>query len=88
MWSLRYSDAALKQLRKIDPAQRNIVLSWMSKHVDCCEDPRTNGKSLVGDLSEKWRYRIGNYRVLCEINDETLTVLAIKVGHRKEIYRR
>ena len=87
-WELRYAEGALKQLDKMDPHQRALILSWMAKHVDGCEDPRSFGKGLRGDLSGRWRYRIGDYRVLCDIHDDALIVLAISVGHRSRVYRR
>lgn len=88
MWRLEFSKRADRQLSKMDPGVRRVVLSWLLKNVDGCEDPRAHGKGLVGDRSGEWRYRIGDYRVLCEIRDEELVVLAIEVGHRREIYRR
>lgn len=86
-WELEYSETALRQLRKMDANQRMLVLSWMDKNIDGCSDPRVQGKPLVGQLSGAWRYRIGNYRVLCDLQDDRAVVIAIKVGHRREVYR-
>lgn len=88
MWSLAFSKKAEKQLSKMDAGVRRVIITWLLKNVDGCEDPRVHGKGLVGDRSGEWRYRIGNYRVLCEIRDDDLVVLAIEIGHRREIYRR
>ena len=87
-WQLRYSAKAQKQLRKFDAAQRAIILLWMEKNVDGCEDPRALGKGLTGDRSGEWRYRIGKYRVLCEIQDDRLVVLAFTVESRSKVYRK
>lgn len=87
-WNLNYSDKARKQLRKLGETQRAIVLSWMDKNIDGCEDPRVHGKGLIGDHSGEWRYRIGDYRVLCDIQDDKLVVLAFSLGHRNKIYKR
>lgn len=87
MWRLRYSRRADKQLGKLDPGVRRIIIAWLAKHVDGCEDPRAMGRGLTAGMSGKWRYRIGDYRVLCEIQDEELVVLAIEIGHRRDIYR-
>ena len=87
-WRLEFSKRADKQLSKMDPGIRRIIVSWLLKHVDGCEDPRAHGKGLTANLSGKWRYRIGDYRVLCEIRDNDLVVLAIEVGHRREVYER
>lgn len=85
-WRLEYSEAARKQLRKMDAAQRGLLLTWLDKHIDGCDDPRAQGKALVGQLAGAWRYRVGNYRVLCELYDDRAVVLAIKVGHRRDVY--
>ncbi len=87
MWRLLYSRRADKQLGKLDPGVRRVIIAWLNKNIDGCEDPRAFGKGLTAGLSGKWRYRIGDYRVLCEIRDAELVVLAIEVGHRRDIYR-
>ena len=66
---------------------RRVIVSWLFKNVDGCEDPRAFGKGLVANHSGEWRYRVGDYRVLCEIRDEELVVLAIEIGHRQEVYK-
>ena len=87
-WCLEFSKRADKQLSKMDPGVRRVIVAWLLKHVDGCEDPRAHGKGLTANLSGKWRYRIGDYRVLCEIRDNDLVVLAIEVGRRREAYER
>ena len=87
MWKLYYSKRAQKQLRKLDPGVARILVQWLNRNVDGATDPRAKGRSLTGDLSEKWRYRVGDYRVLCEIRDEELIVLAVEIGHRRHVYR-
>lgn len=86
-WELRYSERARKQLSKLDPRTRAILLSWMDKNVNGCDDPRAHGKPLTGNLAGSWRYRVGDYRVLCELRDGELVVLALEVAHRREVYR-
>ena len=86
MWRLLFSKKADKQLSKLDPGVRRVLVSWLLKHLDGCEDPRA-GKGLVGDKSGIWRYRVGDYRILCDIKDDELVVLALEVGHRREVYR-
>ncbi len=88
MWRLVFSKKADKQLAKMDPGVRRIVVAWLLKNVDGCDDPRQHGKGLTGNLSGVWRYRIGDFRILCEIRDEELVVLALEVGHRREVYKR
>lgn len=88
MWELRFSKRADKQLSKMDPGVRRVVLAWLLKNVDGCANPRVHGKSLTAGESGKWRYRVGDYRILCEIHDDELVVLALEVGHRRDIYKR
>lgn len=86
MWRLEFSKRADKQLSKMDPGVRRMIVAWLLKNIDGCSDPRAHGKGLTANRSGKWRYRVGDYRVLCEIRDEELAVLAIEVGHRRDIY--
>lgn len=77
-----YTQEAEKQLAKLDkPIQKRI-----KKYLAEIENPRSRGKSLIGNLSGIWRYRIGDYRILCKIKDEELIILVLEVGHRKNIY--
>lgn len=85
-WQLTYSDRAFKQLRKLDRHTAQIIVAWLDKNINGCKDPRAHGKGLVSNRSGQWRYRIGDYRVLCEIHDNDLVVLALEVGHRRNIY--
>lgn len=87
-WKLQYADKAVKQLRKMDLGQRAIILSWMDRHIDRCENPRAHGKGLTANRSGQWRYRIGDYRVLCDIRDNELIVLALEVAHRNKAYEK
>ncbi|WP_293694403.1 type II toxin-antitoxin system RelE/ParE family toxin [uncultured Agrococcus sp.] len=87
MWRLLYSLRADKQLSKLDPGVGRVIVAWLNKNIDGCDNPRSQGKSLAAGLSGKWRYRVGDYRVLCEIRDTELVVLAIEVGHRRDIYK-
>lgn len=88
MWRLEFSKRADRQLSKMDPGIRRVVVAWLLKNVDGCPDPRAHGKGLTANRAGKWRYRVGDYRILCEIRDEELVVLAIEIGHRSKIYQR
>lgn len=87
MWRLEFSKKVDKQLSKMDAGVRRVIVSWLLKNIDGCEDPRVHGKGLTANRSGAWRYRVGDYRVLCEIQEDRLVVLAIEVGHRREIYK-
>lgn len=86
-WSLEYSSKAEKDLDGLDPYQARLILTWMHRHVSGTDDPRIHGKALSGDRGAQWAYRIGVYRVLVDIQDSKLIVLALRVGHRRHIYR-
>jgi len=76
----------LKELKKLGhQAQRDIV-AYLDEWVAGDADPRRFGKGLKADLAGLWRYRVGNYRILCQIKDQKLLVLVVAVGHRKDVY--
>ena len=81
-WHIEFSKKALKQLKKIDKQTACIITGWLRKNVEGCENPRLHGKSLTGNMSGKWRYRVGDWRILCRIEDERLIVVALEVKHR------
>lgn len=68
---------------EMDPGVRCILITWILKNIDGCDNPRVQGKGLTAGLIGKWRYRVGDYRILCDIRDEFLIVLAIEIGHRR-----
>lgn len=80
-----FQEKARKQLLNLDKAVRRRIVDYMTE-VSALADPRTRGKSLIGNLVGFWRYRVGDYRVLCRIKDEQLEVLVVAIGHRKDIY--
>ena len=86
-WTIRFSDEALKTLKKLDRYTVVLIDSWIAKHLENCEDPRAFGKPLVANRKGEWRYRIGDYRMLCEIKDNVLLILVIKIGHRSNVYK-
>ena len=74
-----------KQFRKLDRSVQTIIVKWIRKHLENCEDPRSFGKALSANLKGYWRYRIGDYRVICLIEDDRLVVICIAVAHRREV---
>lgn len=85
-WSVEYSKQALKQLRKLDAFNRTLILKWIDANLEGCGNPRVHGKALTGTLSGLWRYRVGSYRILCQLEDQVLIIHAMEVGHRQEVY--
>lgn len=87
MYRLELSKRAQKQIKKLDKQIQRLIIAWIDKNLVGTNNPRQHGKGLAGDRSNEWRYRIGDYRLICDIRDKELTILALEVGHRKEIYR-
>ena len=75
-----------KEFKKLDKYTQQIIKSWIGKNLQNCENPRAHGKGLTANKSGQWRYRIGDYRLLCLIQDQELIILALTVGHRRDIY--
>ncbi len=87
-WNVEISDVAERQLRKLDWPIQERILDWLDERIEGCKNPRHFGELLKGDRAGFWRYRIGNYRLLCDIQDEKVMVLVLNIGHRQEIYKR
>ncbi len=85
-WIVEFDDAALKELRKLDRQAQQEILRYLRERIAVDEDPRRFGKALSRELAGLWRYRIQNYRIICNIEDQKLTVLVVRVGHRKDVY--
>lgn len=75
-----------KQFRKLDRSIQTIIVKWIRKHLENCEDPSASGKALSANLKGYWRYRIGDYRLLVEIKDKQLIIVAISIAHRSDVY--
>ena len=75
-----------REFKKLDGYTQRIIKSWIDKNLVGCSNPRQHGKGLTANRSGQWRYRIGDYRIICEINDSELVILALSVGHRRAIY--
>ncbi len=86
-WTVRYTETALRQLRNIDRQQARRIRTYLEHRVARAGDVRHYGKPLHGPLGDLWRYRVGDYRVIADIEDDRLTVLVLTVGHRREVYR-
>ena len=86
-WAIEYAETAKKQLRKLDKIAARRIIDFMDERVASRDDPRGIGKALKGPLGELWRYRVGDFRVICDIQDKVLTVLVLQVGNRREVYR-
>ena len=86
-WTLRISETARRQLKKLDPSTAQGLLRYLNRLLLQTEDPRQRGKALTANLSGLWRYRVGDYRVICQIEDDHLVVLVVGLSHRSDVYR-
>ena len=82
-----YSKEAIKSLKKIDKGQRILLYNWIEHNLINIENPRSNGKVLNGNLKDYWRYRVGEYRIIADIQDKNITIVIVNVGHRREVYK-
>ncbi len=86
-WTIDFADTAKDQLRKLDKQTARRILDYMDERIAGLENPRSTGKALSGPLGGLWRYRVGDCRVICDIQDNALRVLVVQVGNRREVYR-
>ena len=86
-YRVEYSETALKQLKKMDRFYARLLTSWIGKNLEGCDDPRAHGKGLTANRSGEWRYRVGDYRILCTINDDVLVIEVFSIGHRSTVYK-
>ena len=85
-YKVEFTEKAKKQLYKLDKQHFIIIMNWISKNLNDCENPRVHGKALTANHAGKWRYRVGDYRILAKIDDEKIIIVVLEVGHRREIY--
>jgi mRNA interferase RelE/StbE len=86
-WTVEYAETVKKQFRKLDKSVARRILDFMDERVAASDGPRQIGKALKGPLSDLWSYRVGDFRILCDIQDGRLTVLVLQIGDRKAVYR-
>lgn len=89
-WQIEYAINARKFLKKVDKAVSTRILQWLNDRILANNaDPYSLGTKLKGDkLGDLWRYRVGDYRILCKIYDHKLLILVVEIGHRKDVYKK
>lgn len=87
-WRVEIKETARKEIKKLDKQIQATIVRFLRERVAAVDDPRQSGKALKGDMGELWRYRVGDYRIICDIQDDIIAVLVLRVRHRKEVYRR
>jgi mRNA interferase RelE/StbE len=86
-WTVEIAEVAENQLKRLDPPIRNRILDYLFDRIEGCKNPRHFGEPLKANRAGLWRYRVGDFRVICEIQDDRLVVLVIAIGHRREVYK-
>lgn len=87
-YQVEFSEKAKQKLKKLDIFTQKMILKWIQKNLIQTENPKLYGKELKGNLKSIWCYRVGNYRILVDIQDSTLVILILKIGHRREFYKK
>ena len=87
MYKVEFTDKAKKTLKKLDKKVAKLILAWIRKNLEGCTDPRQHGKSLTANRSGHWRYRVGDYRLIANIQDDKIVILILEIGHRRNIYK-
>lgn len=87
-WVVEISDIAERQLGKLDRAIQERLIDWLDDRITGCKNPRHFGEPLRGEMAGLWRYRVGDYRIICEIQEQQLVVLALAIGRRRKVYLR
>lgn len=85
-YELQLSERFKKEFKKLDKYTQKILRSWIDKNLVNCDNPRNFGKGLTANRVGQWRYRIGDYRLICIIEDDKFIITALTVGHRREVY--
>ncbi len=87
-WTVEVTPAAARQIKKLGPTAAGRIRAFLRERLAALDDPRQIGKPLTGsELGHFWRYRVGDHRLLCEIQDRALVVLVVEAGHRRDVYR-
>jgi mRNA interferase RelE/StbE len=87
-WRIDFDPAAQRELDKLDNPTRRRITKFLYERVGKLDDPRKLGQRLLGSLSEFWKYRVGDYRIICSLEHDRLVVLVLRIGHRREVYKR
>lgn len=88
-WRIEFADSAAKQLRKLDPQVAKRILTFLRDDVAPLDDPRTIGEALRGkELGDFWKYRVGDWRIIADIEDGVVLITVVRIGNRREVYRR
>ncbi|MFZ0801622.1 MAG: type II toxin-antitoxin system RelE/ParE family toxin [Terriglobales bacterium] len=86
-WTIEITRTAEKQITKLHRQAQQAIVRFLRERLAGADNPRQWGRPLQGEKRGLWRYRVGDYRLICDIQDERITVMVLQVGHRKDVYR-
>jgi mRNA interferase RelE/StbE len=86
-WRIEITRTATRQITKLDRRAQEEIMRFLRERLSSAENPRQWGRALQGENRGLWRYRVGDYRIICEIKDKEITILILELGHRKDVYR-
>jgi len=86
-WRIEIGRTATRQITKLDHQAQKSILNFLRERLSQADNPRQWGRALQGEKRGLWRYRVGDYRLICDIQDESITILVLELGHRKDVYR-
>jgi mRNA interferase RelE/StbE len=86
-WTVKLSETALKTLEKVNKPEQLRIRQFIKESLGNLDNPRSSGKALQGNLKGLWRYRVGDYRLVCKIYNNELVIMVLEIGHRKDIYK-
>ena len=87
-WTVEFDAEAAEEFKSLDHSVQRRLQDYIRDRISAAEDPRAFGRPLRGDKVGLWRYRVGNYRMICSIEEKAATVLVLRIGHRREVYKR
>lgn len=85
-YHVELTEQARKALKKMDRQTAKMLTAWIRKNLEGCTDPRQHGKGLTANRRGQWRYRVGDYRIIADIQDDKIVILILTIGHRREVY--
>jgi mRNA interferase RelE/StbE len=87
VWTIEIARTAERQIKKLDREAQRAIVHFLRVRLQSADNPRQWGKPLHGDKKGLWRYRVGDYRLICDIQDDRIMVLVLQVGHRGDVYK-
>lgn len=87
-YTVEYSSNARKFIKKLDKYTKALLKNWINKNLEGCTNPFQHGKPLTADKKGLWRYRVGDYRLICDVQQDKVIIIIVEIGHRRDIYKR